>query len=123
MRGGARRFAPPGVDEQPAFEILTQRSVSFRVDLLPIAFPIQLRETLAIQRDVDITGRIAAGATVAHQGGHDQQQRGQDHERGEEPENEHREPLEMAEPRRARSTFTNLSTGPCAGKGSMKVHL
>ena len=123
MRDGTRRLAPARVGEQAPFEILSKRSVSLRVDLAAAALAFELSETLAIQRHVRIVEAIATGGAAAHQRGNDQQQGGQDHERGEGPEEEHREPLEMADPRRARSMDANLSGRPGAGKDSTQVHL
>ena len=121
MRAGTRRLASARVGEQAPFEILSKRGVSFRVDLAALAF--ELREALAIQCHVRVVEGVATGGAAAHQRGHDQQQGGQDHERGEGPEEEHREPLKMADPRRARSMDANLSGRPGAGKDSMPVHL
>ena len=122
MRDGTRRLAPARVGEQAPLQILSKRGVSFRVDLAAIALAFELREALAIQRHVRIVESLATGGAAAHQRGHDQQQGGQDHERGEGPEEEHREPLKMADPRRARSMAANLSGRPCTGKDSMPVH-
>ena len=108
---GTPHFERSDVGEQSALQVLAQRGVSVRLDFPPVALPVQLRETLAVQGDVRIDGRIPAGGAVPHQGRHDQRQRGQDHERGEEPEEEHEIPLKMADPRRARSMSTNLSGG------------
>ena len=121
MERGASR--PPASASRPRFEILSKRGVSLRVDLAALALAFELRETLAIQRHVRIVEGLATGGAAAHQRGHDQQQGGQDHERGEGPEEEHREPLKMADPRRARSMDANLSGRSVAGKDSMPVHL
>ena len=124
VRSRARRLASPDIGKQSALDILAQRSVPVRLDLAPVTLSVQLRETLAVQGDVRVVHRIATGGRVAHQGRHDQQQRDQNHDASKEPEEEHREPLEMADPRRGRGPRTrNLSGGPCAGKDAVHIHL
>ena len=117
------RLAPAGVGEQAPLEILAQRSVALGVDLAALAFALERLEPLAIQRDVRVARRRVAGGTATQQRRHDQRQRGQYHERGEEPEQEHREPLGMAVPRRTRFTVRNLSGAPRTGKDSDRIHL
>ena len=123
MRDGGLRIAGTGIGEQSPLQILAQCRVTLAVDLPAVAFPLQVNETLAVQRDVRVVLCIAPGGAAAHQPGHDQQQRGQDHERGEDPEKEHREPLRMADPRPARFMDRNLSAASCAGKDTARVHL